>query len=90
MILDIVCYRRNGHNEADLPDFTQPILYNEIRHHPILVDIYKAQLIGENVVSADEVENKIKAWDNVIRQSFDRLNSSQDFVQVTTVFDPES
>lgn len=91
IIIDLVCYRRNGHNEADLPDFTQPHLYKHIRQHPRLIDIYSKQLVAEKVISAEDVKTKDKEWDNVMREAFERMNSSQDFVKVTNPpFDPES
>ncbi|EPY20190.1 2-oxoglutarate dehydrogenase E1 component [Strigomonas culicis] len=63
IILDIVCYRRNGHNEQDLPDFTQPQMYDYIRKLPPLVDIYSKQLIEEGVILADERATKEKEWE---------------------------
>ncbi|KAL7703452.1 2-oxoglutarate dehydrogenase E1 component [Lotmaria passim] len=90
IIIDLVCYRRNGHNEADLPDFTQPQLYEQIRHHPRLVDIYTKTLIEDGVITKEEAVAKDKEWESVLRQAYDRMNSVQDFVKVVPVFDPES
>lgn len=90
IIIDLICYRRNGHNEADLPDFTQPQLYEQIRKHPRLVEIYTKQLIEEGVITAEEAKTRDKEWDSVLRQAYDRMNSVQDFVKVMPVFDPES
>lgn len=90
IIVDLVCYRRNGHNEADLPDFTQPKLYEQIRKHPRLVDIYGKQLAAEGVVSTEDAKRCDKEWESVMRQAFDQMNSTQDFVRVAQVFDPES
>ncbi|EPY27310.1 2-oxoglutarate dehydrogenase E1 component [Strigomonas culicis] len=90
IILDIVCYRRNGHNEQDLPDFTQPQMYDYIRKLPPLVDIYSKQLIEEGVILADERATKEKEWEGIMRHAFDRLSSVHDFVKVEPVFDPES
>ncbi|KPA80900.1 putative mitochondrial 2-oxoglutarate dehydrogenase E1 component [Leptomonas pyrrhocoris] len=90
IIIDLVCYRRNGHNEADLPDFTQPQLYEQIRHHPRLVDIYTKTLIEDGVITKEEADAKDKEWDAMLRQAYDRMNSVQDFVKVLPSFDPES
>ncbi|KAG5499237.1 hypothetical protein JIQ42_04050 [Leishmania sp. Namibia] len=90
IIIDLVCYRRNGHNETDLPDFTQPQLYAQIRQHPRLIDIYTETLIKDGVLTAEEAQAKRKDWENVLRQAYDRMNSAQNFVKVMPVFDPES
>mmetsp|Transcript_83040 Transcript_83040/g.243483 ORF Transcript_83040/g.243483 Transcript_83040/m.243483 type:complete len:833 (-) Transcript_83040:65-2563(-) len=64
VILDVVCYRRFGHNEADNPDFTQPLLYKQIRKQPRSVDLLKDRLIKDGFATASELEqiNK-KVWD---------------------------
>ncbi len=58
VVVDIVCYRRHGHNETDQPKFTQPRMYNQIEKHPSTLAIYSQKLIQENVVTAEEVEVK--------------------------------
>ena len=56
VVLDIFCYRRHGHNEADEPFFTQPRMYETIRHHPMVGEIYSRELVDEGVITPDEVE----------------------------------
>ncbi len=56
VVIDMFCYRRHGHNEADEPAFTQPAMYRAIHSHPTAVEIYSKRLIGEQVVTAPEVE----------------------------------
>ncbi len=53
IFVDMVCYRRHGHNESDEPKFTQPTMYAEISHHPNPRELYLKQLIAENEVSAE-------------------------------------
>ena len=55
VVVDMFCYRRFGHNEADEPSFTQPLMYAAIRKHPSVVRIYSERLIAEGLVTADEV-----------------------------------
>ena len=51
-----VCYRRNGHNEADEPMFTQPRMYQKIEKHPKSLEIYKEKLLDEGIVSEEEFQ----------------------------------
>lgn len=51
-----VCYRKNGHNEGDNPDFTQPLMYQKIRQQPPVVEKYAAKLIAEGVVTQEEYD----------------------------------
>jgi 2-oxoglutarate dehydrogenase E1 component len=50
IVIDMWCYRRFGHNEGDEPSFTQPLMYDKIRAHPLVSRIYGDKLIGEGVV----------------------------------------
>ena len=52
VIIDLVCYRRHGHNEADDPTYTQPLMYKKIGAHERVVRIYTDRLIAENVLDA--------------------------------------
>ena len=61
VIIDMICYRRNGHNELDQPAFTQPKLYKEINKHPSTLQIYEKRLLDEGTLSQDEVD-EIKAF----------------------------
>ncbi|MGQ0765806.1 MAG: 2-oxoglutarate dehydrogenase E1 component [Gemmatimonadota bacterium] len=55
-LIDLVGYRRWGHNEGDEPSYTQPTLYNAIRKHPSPRQVWGARLVDEGVLSADDVE----------------------------------
>jgi 2-oxoglutarate dehydrogenase E1 component len=60
VVIDMFCYRRYGHNEADEPMFTQPLMYKAIKAHPTVMDIYAKRLDEETVVSKSEADS-IKA-----------------------------
>ena len=61
-VLDIVCYRRHGHNETDEPAFTQPIMYRAIRDQPTTRVRYAEQLVKQGVVTAADVQ---AMWDKL-------------------------
>ncbi|MCE2391364.1 MAG: 2-oxoglutarate dehydrogenase E1 component [Proteobacteria bacterium] len=50
VIIDLVCYRRHGHNEGDDPGFTQPLLYRQIAEHPRVVELYTKRLRQEHAL----------------------------------------
>ena len=56
VVLDIICYRRFGHNEADEPMFTNPLMYNQIKNQETTLSLYANRLIKDKLVSVEEVE----------------------------------
>ena len=60
--IDLVCYRRLGHNEQDEPMVTQPFMYQKIRQHPPVRSLYAARLADMGVVSAAEAETMAEAY----------------------------
>jgi len=61
VFIDLICYRKHGHNEGDEPSFTQPVLYKEIKAHASPRDVYSQKLITENVVTADQAQAMVDA-----------------------------
>jgi 2-oxoglutarate dehydrogenase E1 component len=56
IFIDIICFRRYGHNEQDEPSYTQPLLYSLVREHPGPAERYRARLISEGLISAADAE----------------------------------
>ncbi len=59
VVVDLVCYRRHGHNEGDDPSLTQPVLYRNIDHHPPVRQIYAEHLAAEGLVTAAQAEELV-------------------------------
>ena len=62
VVIDIICYRRYGHNEADEPAATQPAMYDAIRNHPRLVEKHAQSLINEGVTDKATIDQMIKDY----------------------------
>ncbi|XP_024226010.1 2-oxoglutarate dehydrogenase, mitochondrial isoform X6 [Bombus impatiens] len=76
VVIDIVSYRRNGHNEIDEPMFTQPLMYRKIRNTPPVLDIYAKSLIDDSVVSAEEVKDVKDKYEKICEEAY--VNARQE------------
>jgi 2-oxoglutarate dehydrogenase E1 component len=70
VVIDMFCYRRHGHNEGDEPSFTQPLMYEKIRSHPTVVDVYSRRLIDEGALTADELETMRSDMRTMLEEEF--------------------
>ncbi len=66
VVIDLVCYRRLGHNEADEPAATQPVMYKVIRQHPTVRQIYANRLVSQGLLSAAEAEKVVEQYRNAL------------------------
>jgi len=62
VVIDLVCYRRNGHNEADEPNATQPLMYQKIKKHPTPRELYADKLIKAGQFNAQEVQALVDGY----------------------------
>ena len=74
VVIDLICYRRRGHNEADEPSGTQPLMYGEIKQHATTRDIYARQLVAEGSVTdvqvrqmEDDYREALEHGDHVVK-----------------------
>ncbi len=70
VVIDMFCYRRHGHNEADEPAFTQPLMYQRIAAHPGVVETYANRLINEGLFTAEEVEDLQARFRSYLEEEF--------------------
>ena len=77
IVIDLVCYRRHGHNEADEPAITQPLMYQKIKTMRPLRELYAEKLIQEGVISQEAVETAVIAY----RDTLDQGKTVVDVVQ---------
>ena len=71
VVIDMICYRRHGHNEADDPSYTQPILYRMIKEHPSVANLYAERLVRLGVLPSTEVEALRKAAAKRFSEAYD-------------------
>ena len=77
VFIDLLCYRKYGHNEGDEPRFTQPLLYDIIRRHPNPRDIYLKQLLDEKTVTAEEADKLQKDFNAMLQTKLDASKKIQ-------------
>ena len=75
VVIDMFCYRRHGHNEGDEPSFTQPLMYQKIRSHPTVVEVYSKRLIEEGVITSDEFDTMRSGMRSLLEDEFEAGNS---------------
>ncbi|HEX5050674.1 MAG TPA: multifunctional oxoglutarate decarboxylase/oxoglutarate dehydrogenase thiamine pyrophosphate-binding subunit/dihydrolipoyllysine-residue succinyltransferase subunit [Planctomycetota bacterium] len=77
VVLDIVCYRRHGHNEGDEPSYTQPLLYRQIEAHPTVRQTYQDFLLRAGVLRAEQLPGYDEKVQHRLKQSLDEVRASE-------------
>ena len=77
VVIDVICYRRFGHNEGDEPSFTQPLMYEKIKSHPSTLKVYGKKLIDEKTISEQEFNAQIKDFKNLLDEQYKSAKNYQ-------------
>ncbi len=77
VVIDLVGYRKYGHNEIDEPMFTQPIMYSIIKKHANVLDIYSKQLIEEGTVTKEEVQEVIDKYEQICEEAYKKAQEQK-------------
>jgi 2-oxoglutarate dehydrogenase E1 component len=76
VVIDLVGYRRFGHNEQDEAAYTQPLMVEQINAHPSVRELYEEQLIEEGVLTREEAEAFVSEVESMLRAAHERLKAS--------------
>ncbi len=80
-LIDLIGYRRHGHNEGDEPAFTQPVLYQKIASHPTVREIWGRTLVSRGVVASNVPDDLNKKYTEQLQTAMNSLKPEQDFVE---------
>ena len=76
VVIDMVCYRRRGHNEGDDPSYTQPLMYDLIEQKRSVRKLYTEALIGRGDITIDEAEAALRDYQNQLERVFDETRDA--------------
>ena len=71
VVVDMICYRRHGHNESDEPAFTQPLMYRKIAAHPTTRTVYARKLVAEGTVTEAEANGLVTGFQEHLERDFE-------------------
>ncbi|KAK6633424.1 hypothetical protein RUM44_004027 [Polyplax serrata] len=77
IVIDIVGYRRNGHNEIDEPMFTQPLMYKNIRKRKPIVDLYAEKLVNEGIMTSQEITEIKQSYETICEDAFQKAKTHE-------------
>jgi 2-oxoglutarate dehydrogenase E1 component len=75
VVIDMVCYRKHGHNEGDEPAFTQPVMYGKIRDRLSVRELYTERLVMTGELSVDEADTITETFSERMQEVFDEVHN---------------
>jgi len=82
VVVDMLCYRRHGHNEGDEPAFTQPQMYKKIKNRPSVLKIYTKQLLESGVIAEQDSERIIKEVQDNLQRDFEFAHTNGGHIEI--------
>ncbi len=79
VFIDVVCYRKYGHNEGDEPSFTQPLLYKKIKKHPSSMRVYAQKLVEEGIMTPKEIKQIETQIKNILEEQLKKAKEAKDY-----------
>jgi len=79
-LIDLIGYRRHGHNEGDEPAFTQPVMYKKVHAHPTVRELFAETLAKQGTLTPEAAEAQVKKRFSVLEETFASLKPERDFV----------
>ena len=70
VVIDMICYRRFGHNEGDEPSFTQPLMYKKIKNHPTTLNVYGKKLISDGIITENEFVSQKSEFRSLLENQY--------------------
>jgi multifunctional 2-oxoglutarate metabolism enzyme len=77
VVIDMICYRRHGHNEGDEPSLTQPMMYKLIKEHRSVRKLYTEQLLRKGDIDPQEAEEWLNHYQGKLQEAFDRTKEQE-------------
>ena len=90
VVMDLVCYRRRGHNEGDDPSMTQPLMYDIIDRKRSVRKLYTEALVGRGDITLQEAEEALKDYRDQLERAFAETHDVQDTSKPEPVMDPRT
>jgi len=78
VVIDLICYRKHGHNESDEPMMTQPLMYQKIKNHPSTLTLYRKKLIDESVLTEQQAEQLAEQYKNNLTEGHSVVDLAKD------------
>lgn len=75
VVIDMVCYRRHGHNEMDEPGFTQPLMYEAIRNRKPIHELYAGKLIEEGILKQEDFQKMVQEYQETLQREYEQAES---------------